>query len=185
MYLFQLGEYPQDGRLAKYEKELIKLIEAKDDDGIIVISERIFTDCIHYLKTSFKLKIPNLYLNLMNHRDYAKLCDSLDLLLGEIPRTNAIIVGNKLGTPPEVCIDFEKHYSFFLSTGKPINFVINLIARYIEELIHSVDFSKSETEIQKIACDAFEGFAEVKLTEEIKEQRLNYAKKVDAIKNLR
>lgn len=185
MYLFKLDEYPQDGRLAKYEKELIKLIRAKDNNEIIVLSKKIFTDCIHYLKMSFKLKIPNLYLNLMNHEDYTKLCDKLDLLLGKRPRTLAILVGDYLGNPPTVYVDFERHFSFFERTGKPINFLVNLIASYVEELIHSADSSKSETEIQKIVCDALEGFAEVKLTEEIKKQRLNYAKKVDAIKNSR
>ena len=156
----------------------IKLIKTKDNDGIISFSEKVFADCIKYLKTSFNLKIPNLYLNLMNHKDYTELCDRMDLLLGKIPRTNAIIA-YRFGMTPEVCVDFEKHFSFFLSTGKPINFLVNLIASYLEELIHSANFSKSETEIQQIVCDAFEDFTEVKLNEEIKKQRFEYAKKVD------
>lgn len=178
MHLFELGEYPKNGRLSIYEKELIKLIETKNNDEILSFSEKVFADCINYLKTSFNLEIPNLYLNLMNHEDYTELCDRLDLLLGKIPRTNAIIV-YRFGRTPEVCVDFEKNFSFFLSTGKPINFLVNLIASYLEELIHSNDFSKSETEIHQIVCNAFEDFTEVKLTEEIKKQRFEYAKKVD------
>jgi len=118
----------------------------------------------------------------MNHRAYTKLCDDLDLLLGKRPKTLAILVGDYLGNPPTIYLDFEKTFSFFNKTGEPINFLVNLVASYIEELIHSADPSKSETEIQQIVCDAFDGFAEVKLTDEIKEQRLNYAKKVDETK---
>jgi hypothetical protein len=178
MRLFELGEYPKNGRLSTYEKELIKLIKTEDDDGILSFSEKVFTDCINYLQTSFNMKIPNLYLTLMNHKDYTELCDRLDLLLGKIPRTNAIIV-YRVGRAPEVCVDFEKHFSFFISTRMPVNFLVNLIASYLEELIHSADFSKTETEIHQFVCDAFEDFAEVKLTEKIKRQRFEYAKKVD------
>ena len=184
-YLFELDEYPQNGRLAKYEKELKMLIKTKDDNGIKALSKRIFTDCINYLKTSFDLKIPDLYLGLLNHRRYTELCDKIDLVLGKRPRTYAIILGDNLGSQPEVYIDFEKHYSFYLSTGKPINFLINLIASYTEEIIHSADPSKLETEIHQIVCDALEGFAEIKLTEDVKEQRLSYAKKADATKKLK
>ena len=184
LYLFELEEYPQDGRLAKYEKELIHLLKIKDNEGIIDFSERIFwKDCKSYLESSFKLKIPKLFLNLLNHRAYTDLCGKLDWLIEGKPRTNAIIYGNKSGGPPNISIDFEKHFSFFESTGKPINFLINLIVSYIEELIHSADISKSETDIHQITCDAFEGFAEVKLTDEIKKNRLNYSKKVDETKN--
>lgn len=183
MYLFELGEYPQDSCLAKYEKELIKLLELEDNSGIVVFSNKIFKDCVNYLEKSFNLKIPNLYLNLMNHRAYTELCDKMDLLLGKIPRNTAIIYGNKLGDPPEICVDFEKHSIFFL-TGQPINFLVNLIADYLEELIHSADSSKSETEIHQTVCDAFEGFTKVKLTDEIKKNRLDYSEKVDKTKIL-
>lgn len=64
----------------------------------------------------------------------------------------------------------------------PINFLINLIDCYVEELIHAADPSKSETEIHQTVCEAIEGFAEIKLTEEIKKNRLEYAKEVDSKK---
>jgi hypothetical protein len=166
----------------RYEKRLTKLIETGDNEGIIAFSNEVFADCIEYLKSSFELEIPNLYLILMNHKDYTKLCDELDLLLGKRPRTLAILVGDYLGNPPTVYVDFEKQFSFFEETGKPINFLINLTASYLEELVHSADPSKSETEIHATICDALEGFAEVKLTEEIKKNRLEYAEKVDGKK---
>jgi len=156
----------------------MKLIEATNNDGIIDFSKRLFVDCIKYLKTSFDLQIPNLYLTFMNHKDYTKKCDELDLSLGKRPRTLAILVGDYLGNPPTVYVDFEKTFSFFNKTGKPINFLINLITSYLEELVHSNDPFKSEIEIHDILCDVFEGFTEVKLTEEVKEHRLNYARKV-------
>lgn len=180
--LFELSEYPANGRLATYEKELIKLLKSKDKDGIITFSKKVFEDCVKYLKTSFDFQIPNLYLNLMNHKDYTKLCDDLDLLLGKRPKTLAILVGDYSGNPPTVYVDFEKTFSFFKKTGKPINFLINLIASYLEELVHSNDTSKSEIEIHDILCDVFEGFTEVKLTKEVKEHRLNYARKIEKTK---
>lgn len=182
MYLFELNGYSKDGRLAKYEKELITLIKANDDDGIISLSYRIFADCANYLISSFNLKIPELHLNLLNHESYTKLSDEWDLLLGKIPRRCAFIAGDRFGSPPEIYVDFEKLFSIFNSTGQPINFLINLIACYVEELVHSADPSKSETEIHQTVCDALEGFAEVKLTEEIKKNRLEYAREVDGKK---
>jgi len=179
MYLFELSEYRKDGRIAKYAKELITLIKANNKDGIIVLSNRIFTDCANYLISSFNLKIPELHLNLLNHESYTKLFDKWDSLLGKIPRRYAFIVGDRFGSPPEIYVDFE---AIFNSTGQPINFLINLIACYVEELVHSADPSKSETEIHQTVCDALEGFAEVKLTEEIKKNRLEYAEEVDGKK---
>jgi len=183
--MLELGEDPKDGRLAKYEKELIKLIKANDNKGIIAFSSRLFSDCIHYLTTSFKLKIPILHLNLMTPSDYTKLCDILESSSGKRPRTDAIIVHNKSGVPPEVCVDFEHHFSYFNSTGKPVNFLINLIASYMEELVHSSDLSKSETEINSLLCDAIEGFTETKLADAVKEERLKHAKKFDVWKKNR
>lgn len=161
---------------------MIVLLKATDNDGIVTLSHKIFADCANYLNSSLNLKIPELNLNLMNHKDYTELCDRLDLLLGKIPRTLAIIV-HKFGKKPEVCVDFETHFAFFTSTGKPVIFLINLIANYIEELVHSANPFKSETEIHQTVCDALEGFAEIKLTEEIKKKRLEYAKEVDGNKN--
>jgi hypothetical protein len=182
IYLFKLGEYPKNGRLAKYEKQLIALLNVNDNDGIVVFSNTIFQDCVNYLVASHNLKIPELYLNLMNHKDYTNLCNNLDLLLGKIPRTLAIYVGNTLGFSPEVCVDFETTFSFFTSTKMPINFLINLIVSYIEELVHAANPYKSETEIHQTTCEAIEGFTEVKLSEDIKKKRLEYAKLVDSKK---
>jgi hypothetical protein len=49
---FEIGEYPKDGRLVKYEKELLVLLKGQDNEGIIAFSERIFQDCIEYLRTT-------------------------------------------------------------------------------------------------------------------------------------
>ena len=119
----------------------------------------------------------------MDTKNYTNLCDKLNWLVNGKPRTNALIYCIKIGDPPEICLDFQTHFSFFQSTGKPVNFLINLIVSYIEELIHSADPSKTEIDIQQVTCDAIDSFAEVKLTAEIKENRLNKVKKYDNTKN--
>lgn len=169
---------PEDGRLANYEKILQPLIEAKDDDKILDFALNIFSDCKTYLESSFNLAVPTVTLQLMGHRDYNVLCDEQDSIHGKIPRHNAITIF-RWGYPPTVCVNFQMMY-FLVTKGKIIDFLVHLIANYMEELIHCVDVSKSETEIHQITCDAIETFAEVKLTDEIKEYRLNYSKEVDS-----
>jgi len=173
---FEIGEYPKDGRLAKYEKELSMLLTAHDEEGIITFSQRIFSDCMNYLKKTLNASFPNLVLNLINHKEYTELCDRLDMLFGVIPRTKAIIVC--FGPIPHVCVDFQNYFK-----GKPIESVFNLCTSYIEELIHSANPHKSETQIHEVACSAIEGFLEIKLPNCVKEERLKYAKKCDAIKD--
>ena len=114
----------------------------------------------------------------MSHKDYNILSDEQDLIHGPIPRHTAITIF-KWGFPPEVDVNFQTLY-FLVVNGKVIDFLVHLIANYMEELIHCVDVSKSETEIHQITCEAIETFAEIKLTDEIKKYRLNYSKKVDS-----
>jgi len=173
---FEIGEYPKDGRIAKYEKELSILLKAHDEEGIIAFSQRIFSDCMDYLKTTLNASFPNLALNLINHKEYTELCDRLDMLFGVIPRTKAIIVGS--GPIAHVCIDFQSHFK-----GKPNESIVNLCTSYIEELIHSASPLESETQIHEVVCSAIEGFLEVKLPNCVKEERLKYAKTCDEIKH--
>lgn len=117
-----------------------------------------------------------MYLNIINHKAYTKLCDELDAKLGPIPRTKAIIVGDDFGSPPQICVDFQSHF-----TGKPIEFIANLSISYIEELIHSSDPTKTETQIHEDVYSAIEGFLEIKLPESVKLAKLEYAKQCDAL----
>lgn len=173
---FEIEEYPKDGRLAKYEKELSILLKAQDNEGIIAFSQRVFSDCMEYLKTTLNASFPNLVLNLINHKEYTELCDRLDMLFGVIPRRKAFILGS--GPIAHVCIDFQSHFK-----GKPIEFVVNLCTNYIEELIHSANPLKSETQIHEVVCSGIEGFLEIKLPNCVKEERLKYAKTCDEIKH--
>jgi hypothetical protein len=175
---FEIEGYPKDGRLAKYEKELLTLFEKQDNEGIIAFCNKLFCDCAHFLKEKMKLNFPNLALNFLNHKDFTELCDKIDAQLGAIPRTKAIIARNNLSPLPQIYIDFEDHFK-----GKPIEIVANLCVSYIEELIHSSDPSKSETQIHETVCTAIEHFLEIKLSNGIKENRLAYAKKCDEIKS--
>jgi hypothetical protein len=175
--VFAIEEYPKDGRLAKYEKELLILLKAQDNEEIIAFSQRIFSDCMEYLKTTLNASFPNLVLNLINHKEYTELCDRLDTLLGAIPRTKAFILCS--GPIAYVCIDFQSHFK----KGKPIEFVVNLCTSYIEELIHSANPLKSETQIHGVVCSAIEGFLEIKLPNCVKEERLKYAKTCDELKH--
>jgi hypothetical protein len=174
----EISEYPKDGRLAKYEKELLVLFKAEDNEGILAFSERVFSECIEYLKTTMNLSFPNLVLELLNHKDFTELCDKLDAKFGAIPRGGAIIVGYGFGLPPHICIDFQRHFV----SDKPIDFIANLCLSYIEELIHSADPTKSETQIQEAVISASEGFLEIKLPDSVKQARLKYAKTCDEIK---
>lgn len=173
---FEIGEYPKDGRLAKYERELLILLKTQDKEGIIAFSQKIFSDCMEYLKTTLNVSFPNLVLNIINHKEYTELCNRLDMLLGVRPRTKAIIVGSGHSIA-NVYIDFERHFK-----GKPSEFIVNLCTSYIEELIHSASPLKSETQIHEVVCSAIEGFIEIKLPDFVKEERLKYAKTCDKIK---
>ncbi len=177
--MFEPRVYPKDGRMSKYEAQLLKLMKKHDREEILQFSRDIFRDCGQYLTRSFELKIPPLYLNLMNHAEYTKQCDLLDLLLGRSLRTDAMIL-YKEGSPPEICVDFETVFSYFTSTKKPMNFVANLTANYIEQLVHSAYPSKSEMDVHELVCYAIEGFTEIELTLEMKEERAKYAQKVDS-----
>lgn len=177
---FEIKEYPKDGRLAKYEKELILLMKANDNKGIIAFSEGIFFDCIEYLKATFKLNIPNLCLNLINHKDFSELADKADAVFGAIPRHGAMIIGHP-NSPPDVFIDFQRYFE----NKKPIEFIANICTAYIEELIHASNPILTETQIQEIVCSAIEGFLEIKLPNSLKQYRLNYAKTCDGIQSQR
>lgn len=175
---FEIGGYPKNGRLAKYERALSILLKTQDNEGIIALSQKIFSDCMEYLETTLNVSFPNLVLNLINHKEYTELCNGLDKSFGVKPRTKAIIVGSG-NSIANVHIDFESHFK-----GKPSEFIVNLCISYVEELIHSANPLKSETQIHEVVCSAIEGFIEIKLPDCVKEERLNYAKTCDEIKHV-
>lgn len=86
---FVIDSFPSDGRFAKYENELTRLEKANDNDGILKFSHQLFLDCCEYVKSSLKLRLPNLYLQFLSHTEFTAIADKLDRLLGEIPRHGA------------------------------------------------------------------------------------------------
>src|SRR3990170_5781153 len=153
---FEIKEYRKDGRLAKYEKEFLILLETNDKKGFMAFLERVFLECKEYLKENLNVSFPELDLNILDHKDYTELCDKLDSLCF-IPRTKAFIY--RLGSPVlHICIDLQSHL-----IDSPSTSIATFCASYIEELIHSADPQKSETEISETLCSAIEGFLEIKL----------------------
>ena len=49
---FNIDEFPENGRLSTYKKELMVILEAHDDKGIIPFCEKVFQDCIVYLRST-------------------------------------------------------------------------------------------------------------------------------------
>jgi hypothetical protein len=176
--MYEISEYPKDGRLSRYERELKRLIEQKDNAGIINLTEKVFTDCADYLKTEIHLDIPEVKFIPLDHANYIQLCDPLDKHFGKRKRSPAVIIGKDSGNP-EIYIDFEEHFNYYQSTGQAINFLINIIASYMEELIHAFDPKKGEVEVQDYVFEAIEGFTEIKVPQKVKEARLKESKKAD------
>ena len=101
----------------------------------------------------------------------------MDAIFGAIPRHRAMIVGDRLGSPPQIYIDFQNHIEGY----RPAETIVNLCASYMEELIHASDPNKNETQIQDIVCSAIEGFLEIKLPDALKQYRLDYSNTCDEL----
>jgi hypothetical protein len=138
---------------------------------------KVLNDCLKYLREQFKLNFPNMKLQIIyNQKEYAELLKKLDNVFGPRPYTKAVCVACKDAS--WFYIDFLAHFK-----GNPSEFIVNLCLSYIEELVHSANPSKSETQIHEITCSASEGFLEMKLPDSLKEDRLKYALACDKLPN--
>ena len=166
------GKIPKNGRLDKYRKEWSMILKRKDVPSRDRFMCRVFEDCINYLKKVLRVAFPDIGLVIYyKPKEYAELCKKLDEMLGPKPYRKATIVG--YGFKAVIHIDFQRHFP-----TKPIDFIINLSISYLEELVHYTDPSKSETEIHELVCSVVEGFLEIKLPENVKQERLKLARKV-------
>jgi hypothetical protein len=175
--VFEIGEYPKDGRLAKYEKELLKLLKEKDLEDLEPIMNfmgKIFLDCMEYLRKTLHASFPDIKLTVIfDEKEYDELLNKLDRAYGTRPRTKAVIVG--VGhSNAEIFVCFPNHFK-----NKPIDFIGNLSVSYLEELVHSMYPERGETGIHETLCSAIEGFLEMKLPECIRKKRLEYAEMCD------
>lgn len=172
-----IGERPKNGRLEKYEKELLKLLEKKDlkdSEAITNFMGKILLDCMEYLRNTLHASFPDIKLTVIfNEREYDELLDKLDRLFGPRPRRKAVIVG--VGhSNAEIFVCFPNHFK-----NKTIDFIANLSVSYLEELVHSIYPEKGETGIHEILCSAIEGFLEMRLPESVRKARLEYAERQD------
>ena len=125
------------------------------------------------MKKVLRVAFPDIRLTIIyKAEEYAELCKKLDKKFGPKPCRKAVIVGS--GSKAVIYIDFQRHFK-----GKPIDFVANLSASYLEELVHSTHPNKSETEIHELACLVIEGFLEIKLPDNVKQERLKRARIYD------
>lgn len=105
-----------------------------------------------------------------NKNEYIKRLKDLDLFFGRTrPYTKALTFN--IGSGANIYISIRDHFKG--------DFVVNLCASFIEELIHLTDTIKSETQIHNTVCSILEGFLEVKLPENTKNERLRYSKECD------
>jgi hypothetical protein len=167
--VFILEKIPKNGRLDKYDRELSTFVNEKDVSKLEAFMLKLFSDCMDYLKKVLDVDFPNIMLKIIYKKEeYDELCRKLDRLLPK-PRTKAITV--ICGSQAFIYIDFQSHFK-----NKPLDFITNLSVSYLEELVHVVNPNKSETEIQELVCSLIEGFLEVKLPDEVKQERLKRAR---------
>lgn len=174
---FVITDYPNNGRLAKFEKELLILEKEQNIEGIQGFSKKLFDECTEYLKSTYNFRFPNLFLTFLTHKEFSELADKLDAMLGAIPRHRAITVF-KAYSFPNIYIDLQSHFEDY----RPIESIVSLCMDYIEELIHTSDQTKNETQIHDVVCLAIEGFLEIKLPDSLKQYRIEYAKTCDNTK---
>lgn len=125
-----------------------------------------FLRTINYLKKVLRVAFPNVGVVIYyKPKEYAEFLKKLDEMLELKPYRKATIVG--YGSKAVIHIDFQRH----LPT-KPTDFIISLSVSYLEELVHYTNPSKSETEIHKLVCSLVEGFLEIKLPDNAKQERL-------------
>jgi hypothetical protein len=167
--VFTLEKIPKNGRLDKYDRELSTFVNEKDVSKLEAFMFKLFSDCMNYLKKVLDVDFPNIMLKIIYKKEeYDELCRKLDRVLLK-PRTKAITV--ICGSQAFIYIDFQSHFK-----NKPLDFITNLSVSYLEELVHVVNPNKSETEIQELVSSVIEGFLEVKLPDEVKQERLKRAR---------
>ena len=177
---FTLEKIPKNGRLDKYLKECLMILEhlkgcpmplkQKDVVSLERFLRKIFEDCISYLKEVLRVAFPAVGVVIYyKPKEYAEFYKKLDEMLGPKPYRKATIVGK--GSKAVIHIDFQSIFE-----GKPIEFVTNLSIIYLEELVHYTYPSKSETEIHELVCSVVEGFLEIKLPNNFKQERLKRAR---------
>ena len=164
---FNLGELPKNGRLGNYRKECSEIIKERDISKLDQFMLKVFDDCKKYLKEEFGLNFPYMELVIIYKKEeYAELLKKLDETLGVKPYTKAVCVITK--GMSRICIDFSSHFK-----GTEIDFIANLSVSFLEELVHSAVYpNKSETDVHELVCSVVEGFLEIKLPDNVKQERL-------------
>ena len=174
---FELPSPPKNGRIDKYEDEfriLFKKLKTSNFSEVELFEDfilRIFKDCRVYLKNELGASFPDIQLTFFYNKDeYIKRLKELDLSFGRT-RLYTMAQTFNLGAGYNIYISIQDHFKG--------DFVVNLCVSFIEELIHIIDHKKSEMQIHDTVCSMLEGFLEVKLSEEIKNERLRYSKKCE------
>lgn len=170
---FELPTPPKNGRIDKYEEEfkILKVSNFSEIDLFETFMLRIFKDCQVYLNKELGVSFPYIMplTFFYNKEEYIKRLKELDLFFGRTrPYTKALTVN--LGTGANIYISIQDHFKG--------DFVVNLCVSFIEELLHITDPTKSEIQIHDTVCSMLEGFLEVKLPENIKNERLRYTRYV-------
>jgi hypothetical protein len=171
-------EIPKNGRLERYLKELTPIFEhfeysTKSD--LESFMWRVFDDCMNYLKEVLGATFPNIMVNaIYKEEEWAELQKKVERVFGPQPYSMAMIIGS--GPNAIINIYVPDHY-----TGNALSFIVNLCSSYFEELIHSINPEKTETETQEPVWSAIEGFLEIKLSDESKKEGLRRAKLYDSL----
>jgi hypothetical protein len=165
---------PKNGRIDKYSQEctirLKEIMMSSNKDKLDEFMLYIFKDCKMYLQRELGVCFPSICITFYNKEKYMKLYEELNLICGVRPYTGATTYN--LGNGWNIGINVQEYYS-----NTPVDFTINLCVSYIEELTHIIYPTKSELEVHDLLCDLIDDFLEMKLPEEVKKARLNYAKK--------
>ena len=174
---FEIADYPKNGRVDEYQKELFLLEKAQNMEKMLVFANRLFDDCSEYLKKTYNLQLPKAHLYLVNHKVFSEKADKIDAMCGAIPRHRAMTVFTRF-SPPKIYIDFQSH----IEGHQPVESVVSLCMDYIEELIHTSDPTKNEIQIHNDVCLAIEDFLKIKIPDSLKQYRIEYAKTCDNAK---
>lgn len=175
---FTIEKPSKNGRLDEYLKEFLMILKhlkecskpLKQEDAVSFehFMCKVFEDCINYLKKVLGVAFPNVGVVIYyKPKEYAEFLKKLDEMSGRPkPYRKATIVGK--GSKAVMHIDFQRHFK----NKKPIDFIANLSVTYLEELVHYTDPRKSEMEIHELVCSVVEGFLEIKLPDNVKQERL-------------
>ena len=118
---FVITDYSNNGRLAKFEKELLILEKAQNMEGILAFCNKLFDDCTEYLKLTYNFHFPKVFLFFLNHKDFSELADNYNAVLGAIPRHRALTVFTSYSSP-KIYIDFQSH----IAGHRPIESILAL-----------------------------------------------------------